>query len=228
MNERATQQATGGSVNLEAMVPFFEASLDGIVVVDRNRRYIYVNPAAEAIFGESAEELRGQDFLRTFPERMHANILAYFGKTISGTPGLWEITIVRPDGEERDVQFSNLEFDLDGERVISAIIRDLTDERWRTRETRAAAQVAAAFTLDRPLSEALDELCHIVVESGTAVACSAMLPVKNGPLTTVGSAGHLPGYQVAMAIAWVAGPPSFTRPFFRISSPNFWRTHERC
>jgi PAS domain S-box-containing protein len=215
-------QAPAG-VSLEAMVPFFEASLDGIVVVDRDRRYVYVNPAAERIFGESDAELRGEDFLRTFPPRVHDTILGYFSNTVSGTPGIWEITVQRPDGEEREVQFSNLEFELAGQPVVAAIIRDLTHDRWRARESEAAAEIAATFTLDRPMSESLQRICEVVLRYTRAIACSAMLPTPDGPLNIVGTAGHEPGYTEAMMEAWLAGPPAFARPFIRKTTPSFVR-----
>ena len=218
--KKSSRRSNERSVSLSDMTPFFDASLDGIVVVDKDRRYVYVNPAAETILGDSASRLKGKDFLTaTFPERMHQTMLGHFSSTLQGTPGLWETTIIRPDGAERDVQFSNLEFVLDGEDVIAAIIRDLTDERWRTREAAAAARVAASFTLDRPIGDALGELCQIVVDSGSAIACTAMLPSREGLLTTVGEAGHIPGYQDAMAEAWASGPPEFTRPFLRSLAP---------
>ncbi len=207
-------------VSLAGIAPFFEASLDGIVLVDKERRYVYVNPAAETLLGDTADNLLGRDFIEaTFPERMHGAMIAHFTSTLQGTPGLWETTIVRPDGTEREVQFSNLEFELDGENIIAAIIRDLTDERWRTREAAAAARVASSFTVDRPIDDALADLCKIIMEYSSALACSAMLPMRNGPLTTVGDAGHVPGYQQAMAEAWESGPPEFTKSFMRSMAP---------
>jgi PAS domain S-box-containing protein len=220
-DDATTPRTANGGVSLDAMRPFFDASLDGIVVVDAQRRYLYVNPAAAEIFGQGIDELSGKDFLVSFPERMHQPMLNNFGSTLRGSPGLWQTTILRPDGSERDLEFSNLEFELGGEPLVGAIIRDLTDERQRTREAEAAARVAATFTLDRPLEEALVALCGVVRDSTTAVACSAVLLDEDGRVRLVGNVGQPPGYLEAMREVWASGAPSVTLPYFASSEPSF-------
>src|SRR5947208_7129195 len=106
---------TAVELGVGALAAVVERSRDGIVVVTAGRRYVYANPAACRIMGYTLDELRAlPDFLANFPEREHAAMLEHFGEQLSGHSGLWTSTLLRPDGTEREITWSNMTFDIDG------------------------------------------------------------------------------------------------------------------
>ncbi|MBL4930040.1 PAS domain-containing hybrid sensor histidine kinase/response regulator [Fuscibacter oryzae] len=58
LSERRGQEQTRTAARMQTVI---ETSLDGIIVCDSDARVVDFSPAAEAIFGYSAEEARGQD-----------------------------------------------------------------------------------------------------------------------------------------------------------------------
>lgn len=95
-----------------------EKNADGIIIVDRNGVVCFTNPAAEALWGRKAEELRGQLF--GFP-------------AVAGE--ISEVDIIRRGGETRAAEMRVVEMDWEGERSWLASVRDIT-ERKKTEEER--------------------------------------------------------------------------------------------
>jgi PAS domain S-box-containing protein len=147
---RETGAADLGVGPLAAVV---EGSRDGIVVVTADRRYVYANPAACRIMGYSLEELLAlPDFLANFPEREHQAMLEHFSEQLAGETGLWTSTLLRPDGTEREITWSNMSFDINGERHGAAIFRDATEARQAGRNAAALGQAAAQLAGRSPLN----------------------------------------------------------------------------
>lgn len=61
LSERRGQEQTRTAARMQTVI---ETSLDGIIVCDSDARVVDFSPAAEAIFGYTAEEARGQDMRR--------------------------------------------------------------------------------------------------------------------------------------------------------------------
>jgi len=157
-------------LGLDVLASVMDASLDGIVVIDANRRYLYVNPAASRILGYSAGSLIGQDFLVNFPARQHERMRGFFEQTVVGIPGRHDGTIVLPDGKEREIEYTDTLFEADGRLLLTAIFRDVTESRRQEREARVLAGIAASLTIDQPMEETLDILTRYVVDSTGAQA----------------------------------------------------------
>src|SRR5437762_13444523 len=87
--ENRTDAQHAQHFGIEALTSLLEASLDGILIVDDNRRYVYANPTACRILGYSLEEMVDRDFLMNFPEREHAAMLLNFEDSLDGRPGRW-------------------------------------------------------------------------------------------------------------------------------------------
>jgi PAS domain S-box-containing protein len=145
-------------LGLDVLASVMDVSLDGIVVVDANRRYLYVNPAASRILGYPASELIGRDVLINFPERQHDQVLGVFKQVALGNAGRHDSTIVLPSGEERLIEYTDTHFEADGRQLLTAIFRDVTESRRQEREARVLAEIAASLTIDQPMEETLDTL----------------------------------------------------------------------
>jgi len=160
-------------LGLDVLASIMDVSLDGIAVIDANRRYVYVNPAASRILGYPAEDLIGQDVLTNFPIRQHDQVLGVLKQADSGTPGRHDATIVLPSGVERQIEYSDTSFEVDGVSLRAAIFRDVTESRRQEREARVLAEIAASLTIDQPMEETLAILTRYVVES--TMACAAVI-----------------------------------------------------
>ena len=89
-----------------------ERDADGILIVDGNGVVCFTNPAAEALWGLKAEELRGQLF--GFP--------AVAGETT-------EVDIIRRGGETRAAEMRVVEMDWEGKSSCLASVRDITERK---------------------------------------------------------------------------------------------------
>ena len=69
--------ADAAALGLSALAEVLTRAEDGICVVDVERRYVYANPTACQMLGLPVEELRGRDFLGSFPAREHATVLGH-------------------------------------------------------------------------------------------------------------------------------------------------------
>jgi PAS domain S-box-containing protein len=187
-----THDSTGEAAALgtAALAAVVDRSRDGIVVVTADRRYVYANPAACRMMGYSLDELRAlPDFLANFPEREHAAMLEHFAEQLSGHSGLWTSTLLRPDGTEREITWSNMAFDIDGRPHGAAIFRDTTEARQAARNAAALGQAAAQLAGGSPIWQVLGQLAAHAVDGTRAVACAIATTGADGTLQAGGAAG---------------------------------------
>jgi PAS domain S-box-containing protein len=111
-----------------------ESSHDPIVTIDPRGIIDSVNPAAEKTFGYSSEELVGQavEILMPEPHRSrHASYICNYLKT--GNPKVIgtgrEVTAVRKDGTLFPLELAVSEIHLDGLRLFTAVMRDITERK---------------------------------------------------------------------------------------------------
>jgi two-component system, LuxR family, sensor kinase FixL len=107
------------------------SAVDGIVVIDANGRVEAFNPAAERLFGYSEAELMGQNVNMLMPSPYHeehdgylARYLATGQAKIIGTGR--EVTGRRRDGTTFPVHLSVGELTVEGKRMFTGILHDLT------------------------------------------------------------------------------------------------------
>jgi PAS domain S-box-containing protein len=121
---------------------------DGIIVVDANGIVRFVNPAAEELFGQSAEELLGELF--GFP------IVA--GETA-------EIdTFKRGEGYTRIAEMRVVEVEWEGEQAYLMSLRDITEHKM----TEEALREAEYF--NRSILNSIDAHIVVIDQEGTIVA----------------------------------------------------------
>jgi signal transduction histidine kinase len=137
-------QRRSEQVSLRSIV---ERLADGLVIVGLDGMIRFANPAAERLFGRTAEELRATEF--GFP-------------AVSGDSA--EVEVVRPRGECISVELRVVETDWEGSAAHLVSLRDVTDrkraeenERHLAREQAARAEAEAA---SRAKSEFLATMSH--------------------------------------------------------------------
>jgi PAS domain S-box-containing protein len=209
------------ALGLSVLARLLEASLDGIIVVDAQRRYVYANEAIGQITGIDREQLIGQDFMSNIAPGMREAMVANFSSTLMGDPGLRASVVLRPDGEERDIEYSNVIVTIDGTRYVAAIVRDVTESRRKEREAAALARIASSLTLDQAMETTLDTLAEAVAHSTRAIACAVLLLGEpRTQLTTVGTYGLPEGMGEALEAAWFGTRTSATGEVLEFLQPR--------
>jgi PAS domain S-box-containing protein len=133
----------------------FESALEAVLVSDDDRRYVDANEAAAALFGVRREALVGlrvEDFVTG---TSHGVVEVAWHRLLQEGEQRGEITLVRPDGESRVVEYTARARFVPGRHL--AIMRDVTDRRAAEREREAAQnRFAVLAELAQTLSQTLD------------------------------------------------------------------------
>ena len=130
-----------------------EAASDAIITIDQESTILFLNPAAERIFGYSREEMLGQQLTMLMPEYLRHLHREGIGRYVTtGQKHIsWEaveLPGLHKNGKEIPLELSFGEFTRNERRFFTGIVRDVT-ERKRT-ERRLATQ----YTVTRTLAEA--------------------------------------------------------------------------
>jgi diguanylate cyclase (GGDEF)-like protein/PAS domain S-box-containing protein len=111
-----------------------ETASDAILTIDGNSNIIFGNAAAETIFGYTPDELAGMSITDLIPDRYredHLKGIARYSKT--GKKGFSWKSVQFPglhkNGNEIPLEFSFAEFQKDGKRFFTSIIRDVSDRK---------------------------------------------------------------------------------------------------
>jgi PAS domain S-box-containing protein len=179
--ERVEEALRASEAQLRAI---FTSTLDAIVVADNDARYVDCNPAAEELFGASRETLlgrRAQDFTAA-PAAAEASWRDFLRKG-TATGGF---RVRRPDGTEREVEFSSTADVMPGRHV--SVLRDVTmrreaedDLRRRERESTTIAALTQRMSARRDLDETLLSVCESARELCGADAATIALSEPGNP-----------------------------------------------
>jgi len=129
--KKAKEELRASKDNLRNVI---ERNADSIIIVDRNGRVRFANPAAETFFGRKAKELVG----------------GLFGYPVAGGETT-EIDVIPMDGERAVAEMRAVEIEWEGEIAYIASLRDIT-ERKKTEEE--------LIKLDRMKSEFISSVSH--------------------------------------------------------------------
>ena len=138
---------------------YIERSIDGVMVVDRNGRYLEVNPAACELFGMSADELLSRSIAEVVvPEA--GNIRAaqeHFGAVVERGESRGPVRLLRKGGGEFVGDISAVA--IGGDRYLG-IIRDVTARYNAERDLRHEREL---------LEERVRERTHVLTETNEAL-----------------------------------------------------------
>ena len=107
----------GSEARFRAVV---ETAADGIITLNAQGIIEGVNPEAERLFGYRPDEMIGQRFDALMPQPPDEASAAGIGPEVTGR---------RKDGTVFPVSLSTGEFELDGERFSTCIVRDITERK---------------------------------------------------------------------------------------------------
>lgn len=112
-----------------------ESAMDAIITINEEQKIVLFNPAAERMFGCSAEEALGSSVSRFIPERFrtgHDDHIRHFretGVTTRHMGALGAVSGLRSSGEEFPIEASISNVTIGGERLSTAILRDISERK---------------------------------------------------------------------------------------------------
>jgi PAS domain S-box-containing protein len=128
----------------QRLASMVRSAMDAIISIDEKQRICLFNPAAERMFGLPQAETLGTPLARLIPERLrhahaeHVREFARTGATCRRMGALGEICGLRANGEEFPLEASLSQVSVGGAKVLTVILRDIT-ERQRAEEAQRKA-----------------------------------------------------------------------------------------
>lgn len=153
----------GSEARLSGIV---ELASDAIISIDEDHRITLFNQGAQAIFGWTPDEVLGQPLNRLLPKRareVHSDHVRAFAASSVKARQMGErqeISGLRKNGEEFPAEASIIKLNVDGERVYTVVLRDVSAQRRRERQQAFLVEVgkvlATSLELDTTLSAIAD------------------------------------------------------------------------
>jgi PAS domain S-box-containing protein len=138
---------------------------DAIITCDAQQLIVMANPAAAAMFGVSLDRLIGAPLDHLVPPQhraAHRTQVHAFGESgISARHmgGELELTGLRADGTEFPIDAAISRVHIDGKRLFTVIVRDMTERRRAERRLRESQErLTASHTVLRRLVSAQDQI----------------------------------------------------------------------
>jgi PAS domain S-box-containing protein len=140
---RIEQELSGSRARLAGII---NSAMDAIVTLDEAHRVRLFNPAAERMFDYKAEEMIGESIDRLIPgplRQAHTHHLQRFaeaGMTSRDIALLGELRALRRDGTEFPIEASISKSSVAGERLLTAILRDVSERKQAEEALRASEE----------------------------------------------------------------------------------------
>jgi PAS domain S-box-containing protein len=185
-------------LGLEALVEMLETSGYGVCITGDDHRWVYLNPTGCRLVGRPFTELRGEDYLLSFPEHERDYLLALEFDQRGGDTGFYANTIVRPDGTEVGITWSGTVLHAEGRELAPAIFHPTFGLGRTDQDAVVLGAAAARIAEGGPVGEVLDALAGEAVSRTRAVACLAVVECPDGSLALGGGAGLPDGLDLAV------------------------------
>jgi PAS domain S-box-containing protein len=160
---------------------------DAIVSVDADQRIVIYNEGAERIFGWKAQEVLGAPMDVLIPERFRAA----YGQHVADfaaepararTADRASVFGLRKNGEEFAAEGAISKSDVDGSRLCTVLLRDVTVERRHEEELTFLAEVGSALALTLDYEETLTNVAQLAVRQ-LADFCAVDVMSDDGTLS---------------------------------------------
>lgn len=171
LNQQELQAALEAAREIEApYLTIAETISDAFVTIDEESNILLISLAAEKIFGYALREMTGQPLTMLMPEYLRhlheAGIKRYLEtghRHIS-----WkavELPGLHKSGREIPLELSFGEFQRDGKRFFTGVVRDITERKRGERRLVAHYSVTRALSESATLEEAAPKILQAICES---------------------------------------------------------------
>jgi len=170
-----------------------QSAMDAIITIDESLRVVLFNPAAEKIFGYSADEVLGQPVTMLIPERFRPRhdqyVRRFFDSGVLNRPLRGQqnddLKALRNSGQEFPIEASISQVTVDGEKVGTIILRDITERR-----TSEEARALLAREVDHRAKNAL-AVAQALVTLTRAETIEGFAEAVRGRIAALGRAHSL-------------------------------------
>jgi PAS domain S-box-containing protein len=144
---------------------------DAIICIDEDHRISFFNEGAEAIFGYGWQEVQGAPLSTLLPERFHTSHeehLRSFIRREGPSRRMGErlpICAVRKGGKEFPCEAAISHLKRDGRRVLTIVLRDITERKQREDEQRFLAEAGGLVGSSLEYEETLEQVARLAVRS---------------------------------------------------------------
>lgn len=146
-----------------------ETVLDGIVTIDREGAVHSYNQAASRMFGYGADDVIGRSFNMLMPESYHRVNDDYLSNADHQSLNFRdEVVGLRRDGSTFPMELAVSEMEINGERMYTGIVRDIT-ERKKTERLKREFVATVSHELRTPLTSIRGALSLLVGKHGAAL-----------------------------------------------------------
>jgi len=146
-------------------------SADAIVSIDENQRITLFNEGAEKIFGYSREEAIGAALALLLPERfraIHRRHVDRFeaGREVARRMGERSMVIfgLRKNGEEFPADAAISKLEVDGKRILTVALRDITEQKRVESEQRFLAEIGPILAASLEYEDTLKRVAELAVK----------------------------------------------------------------
>ena len=170
---------------MEAYEGIINISADAIISIDEKQRIVLFNKGAEEIFGWSAQEMLGQPLDPLIPERFrkgHPRHIEEFAASPIQARRMGErreIAAIRRNGEEFPAEASISKVSVDGQRIYTVVLRDVTERHRREEELRRLYEEAQRAVAAR--DDVLSFVSHDLGNPLAAIRVATAVVMKRIP-----------------------------------------------
>ena len=170
----------------------FNASIEGIIIVDASGIIQSTNAAVATIFGYSAEELMGRHFNKLLSPAHRHDLDSYLhAKAADVTGQIREIEGLRHDDSLVPLEISLVQFSIDGIDYFTGIVRDVSLRKFQEQQEKEHLNELAHVARLCLIGEMGSGIAHEVNQPLTAIAnytqaCLRFIGVENPDLNKLG------------------------------------------
>lgn len=173
-------------------------SADAIISIDQNQRIMQFNQGAEKLFGYTQAEAIGAPLAILLPERfrsIHQSHVEKFGAGGDISRGMEDrvgaqVFALRKNGEEFPVSAAISKLEVEGERILTVILRDVSAQKRIEREQTFLASIGKDLASSLEYEELLTKVVELLVRDLAEV--STLYCYEEGELRRILAASHEP------------------------------------